>query len=117
MTAGFLPFVLIPLLVYTYFWVNPIAFATFMEGVSKYIVEVYLGFKEWKIEHETKKAYRHYIRESEKLAKTQGYPDSVVKLYFKTYGQDDRSFLRQQNRQMHEARYKDIEETMRELII
>ncbi|OGM32933.1 hypothetical protein A2803_05055 [Candidatus Woesebacteria bacterium RIFCSPHIGHO2_01_FULL_44_21] len=117
MGSVILPFILVPLLVYTYFWVNPLAFAVFLEGLTKYLIEIYLGYKEWKIEYETKKAYRRYTRASEKLAHDSGLTGELVKLYFDTYGENDRRTLKQQNREYYEARYKSLEETMRDMLL
>lgn len=116
MGMDFLPFFMVPLLVYTYFWLNPMAFAAFLEGISKCLVEIYLGYKEWKIEYETKRAYRRHVRASQKLARDSGFSSRAVKLYFETYGEDDWRSLRYRERQRHEKRYRDIEETMRELL-
>lgn len=114
---GILPFLLVPILVYTYFWINPLAFAAFVEGINKYLIEVYLGYKEWKIEHETKKAYKRYVRASEKLAQDSGLAGELVKLYFDTYSEGDRKTLMQQNRERYEEKHKDLEEAMREMLL
>lgn len=116
MSIGLLPFVLIPLLVYTYFWINPTAFAAFLEGFSRYIVEIYLGYKQWKLERETKKAFHYYRRQSEKLAKEDGLPKDVVKAYFSTYGEEDWKFIYQKQKEDYENRNRDLEDEMRELV-
>jgi hypothetical protein len=117
MQTGQITFILIPLLIYTYLWVNPLILATFLEGLGKYLVEVYLGFKDWKIEYETQRAYRRYMKASQKLAENDGFPSHIVRLYFKTYGKDDWKAIRQQNREIHEDRYRDFEDTMREMLL
>jgi hypothetical protein len=114
---GIIPFILVPLLVYTYFWLNPLALAAFIEGLTRYIIEIYLGYKEWKIDYETKKAYKRYLRQSRKLAKEGGFPGRVVELYFETYSEDDIKTLRQGQRELHEARHKNLEDTMREMLL
>lgn len=116
MAQGFMPFFVVLLLIFTYFWVNPLALATFMEGLIRYLVEIYLGYKEWRIEYEAKKAYRRYLRQSRRLARESGFSDHLVRLYFKTYGEDDWRTFKTQSRQAHEERYRDLEDSMRELI-
>lgn len=117
MNTMFIPFFLVPLLIYTYFWLNPIAFATFIEGVSKYIIEAYLGYKAWRLAWETEIAYRAYKRASKKLAQEQGYPAHVVKLYFDTYGSQDWRHLWQQQKAAYEEKYKNLEDDLRDSLL
>lgn len=117
MQLGIMPFVLVPILIYTYFWLNPLALCLFLEGLMKYLVEVYLGYKQWRIEYETKKAYRRYLKASRKLAKDSGLDDKLVKLYFETYSEGDRRALMQQKKELFEEKHKDLEEAVREMLL
>jgi hypothetical protein len=112
-----IPFVLVPLVIYTYFWINPLSFATFWEGILRYLVEVYLGYKAWKIERQTNKAYKRFQKNSLALAKRQGFEKNTVKLYFKEYGQLDWNYIKNQLKEMHERKFKDLEDNMREMIL
>lgn len=116
MNTGVFPFVLIPLLVYTYFWINPTALAAFLEGLSRYIVEVYLGFKAWKVERETRKAYKYYLRQSEKLAREKGLSKNIVSKYIQKYRDEDWNFLYQREKEEFETRNRDLEDELRDLI-
>ena len=117
MRTGLMPFMLVPLLVYTYFWINPMALTIFVEGMAKAIVEIYLGFKAWKLEWETRRAFNQYKKASLILARQEGYPKKLVKAYFKTYGQNDWRFLWQQNKDAFEEKHRDLEDELREMIL
>lgn len=116
MDSAFFPFVLIPLLVYTYFWVNPMALASFMEGFARYIVEIYLGYKQWRIERATQRAFKHYQKQSRVLAAKNGLSSGHLKSYFKTYGKDDWRFIYQTEKQDYEERNRNLEDEMRDLL-
>lgn len=117
MGYDFFPLVLIPLLIYTYFWLNPTALATFMEGFMKYLVEVYLGYKAWRLEYQTKKAYRYYQKQSERLARERGVPNKTLADYFKTYKRDDWNFLYQREKEEFESKNRDLEDEMKNLLL
>lgn len=112
MTIDFLPFLLVPLLVYTYFWLNPLSFSTFVEGVVHYLAEVYLGFKATKIDIQTKLAYRKYTKNAEKIARQSGYSNDFVRAYLSSYKFEDWQILRQQQKELHEERYRNFEEEL-----
>lgn len=112
-----LPFILTPLLVYAYFWLNPAALATFLEGAARYVAEVYLGYKRWRIEYQTRKAFKRYQRQAKRLARQNGYPDEVVRAYFNTYSEQDWQTLREQQKELHEQKYKDWEDELQSLIL
>lgn len=83
----------------------------------RYLVEVYLGYKALKIEWQTNRAYRRFQKKSLALAKKQGFGKSTVKLYFNEYGQIDWNYIKSRLQEMHERKYKDLEDNMRELIL
>lgn len=112
-----LPFVIVPLVIYTYFWINPAAFATFWEGLLRYIVEIYLGYKSQKIERQTNKAFRQFQRKSLSLAQKQGFSKNTVKLYFKEYGKLDRNYLKNQLKEDHERKHRDLEDSLRDMLL
>jgi len=80
MGATFIPFI-VPFIICTYFWINPFALIAFWEGVIRYLVEIYLGYKAWKIELNTWIVYKRYVRASKKLAMESGLSGRLVKLY------------------------------------
>jgi hypothetical protein len=116
MGSSFIPFFLIPILVYTYFWINPLLLSAFLEGMYQYLVEIYLGYKEWKIEREAKKAFSQYQKRSKKLAKENGFPTHVVSLYFEDYGEVDFEFIKNSYRSDYEKKHKDFEDDMRDML-
>ncbi len=111
-----IPFLIIPIAVFTYFWINPIATATFTEGVVRFFIEVYLGYKAWKIERKAEIAYRRYVRQSEKLARQEGLSSKFVKLYLQEYGEDDKKDLYNKIREDHEQKYRNFEDAMRDFL-
>jgi|GEM_PF-6011950 len=117
MELGFIPFVVVPLIVYTYFWINPFAFASFWEGFIKYLVEIYLGYKAWKIEFDTWIAYKRYVIASKKLAMKSGLSGRAVKLYFKTYFDSDITEIKRIERQIYEEKHKQLEDSLRNMIV
>lgn len=117
MSFGIFPFVLIPLLVYTYFWLNPTALAAFLDGFIRYITEIYLGYKAWRLEYETKKAYKYYMKLSEQIAEEKGISKKTLNKYFKVYGKEDWNFLYQREKDDFENRNREIEDNLREMIL
>lgn len=115
-TIEFLPFLLVPLLVYTYFWLNPLSFTTFIEGVLRYLAEIYLGFKATKIDVQTKLAYRRYRKDARKVAKQSGYSNDFVNAYFSSYKFEDWQILRRQQKELHEEKYRNFEEELSDLL-
>ena len=108
---------IIPFLVYTYFWVNPNALSTFLEGLYRYIAEIYFGYKAWRLEYETKRAYKYFQKRSKRMAKENGFSENLVKAYFETYREHDWKYLYQLQKEEFEERNRDIEEQIRDNLL
>lgn len=117
MSTDFLPFFLIPLLLYTYFWVNPTVFAAFMEGLARFVAELYLGYKAWRLELETKRSFRYYQKLSRKMARENGFSGNLLKAYFEAYGEHDWKEIYQREKEIFEERNRDIEEQIRDNLL
>lgn len=117
MDSEFFPFVLIPLLIYTYFWLNPTALASFMEGVTRYLVEIYLGYKAWRIEQAARIAFRSYQRQLKQLAQKNRLPGTLLKSYRRAYEKDDWKFIYQREKQEYEERNRSLEDEIRDLLV
>lgn len=112
-----LPLLITPIAVFTYFWINPVATAAFVEGLGRFLIEVYLGYKAWKVESRTNRLYKKFKKQSERLAKQNGFEPRVVKLYFNEYGQGDERELYNKIKEDHERKHKNLEDAMRDFLV
>lgn len=116
MNEANLQFILLPLLIYTYFWINPSAIVEFFQGVARTFVEIYLGYKEYKLWVATQMSFTHYRIKSILLARHEGLSLGNLASYFRTYGEKDWNYIYDNHRNVHESKYRNFEEGLRDMI-
>lgn len=111
-----IPFFLVPLLVYTYFWLNPFALSAFATGISRYFLAVYLGYKAYMIGLCTEIEFWRYKRASIRLSLESNFPRQLLGEYFDSYKTQDKNSIRLTQKAIFERRHRKLEELFRDLV-